>query len=384
MSDVDVLVIGGGISGAAIGWALAADRSVALLEQEQSLGVHTTGRSAATLVETLGSNEIRALTIAGRAFLEHPPDEFGPSPLRPMSLLYMAEPEQVAALHELHDEVRADVPDVRLLGPAETETACGYLRPGVAAAGLLEPRAMEVDVAALHQSYVRGLRERGGQVLRGHGLAHAAYDGSGWTITDATGEQHRAGLLVNAAGAWCDEVAEQCGVRPIGIRPLRRTIFTIPGGTGVRAPAGAPLLIDVGERFYVRPETGQFLCSPMDETPMPPCDPRPEQLDIARAMEVIDRCTLLAPRSVRTSWAGLRSFAPDRLPVVGFAPDQPAFLWYAGQGGFGVQTSPGLARAGAAIVTTGDLPADLLDAGLTVARLSPQRLDQSRTSSSPD
>ena len=126
----------------------------------------------------------------------------------------------------------------------------------------------------------------------------------------------------------------------------------------------------------MRPEVGQFLCSPMDETPLPPCDPRPEQLDIARAMDIIDRCTLLAPRSVRTSWAGLRSFAPDRLPVVGFAPDHPAFLWYAGQGGVGVQTSPALARAGASIATTGELPRDLAAAGLTVAGLSPRRLGQ--------
>ncbi len=371
--NVDVLVVGGGIAGASIAWALAADRTVGLLEREQTLGLHATGRSAATFVETLGGRQIRALTIASRPFLEAPPDGFGPSPLTPMSLLYLAQEPRTTTLEALHAEVCHQVPDVQLLGPAETERACHFLRPGVAAAGLLEPRAMEVDVAALHQGFVRGLRALGGEILRGRGLEHAAYDGSTWIVTDESGEQHRAGLLVNAAGAWCDHVAERCGVAPIGIRPLRRTVFTVPGGPGVRDPAGQPMLVDVADRFYVKPETGQFLCSPVDETPMPPGDPRPEQLDIAQALDLIDEATLLAPRHVTTSWAGLRSFAPDRLPVVGFAPDAPGFLWFAGQGGIGVQTSPALARLGAAVATGGSLPEDLTAAGLVATDFAPAR-----------
>lgn len=371
--NVDVLVVGGGIAGASIAWALATDRSVGLLERETTLGLHATGRSAATFVETLGSKQIRALTIASRPFLETPPDGFGPSPLTPMSLLYLAEPGQVTTLNALHAQVREQVPDVQLLGRRETETACHFLRPGVAGAGLLEPRAMELDVAGLHQGFVRGLRERGGEILRGHGLDHATYDASGWIVTDLSGEVHQANLLVNAAGAWCDDVAERCGVGPIGIMPMRRTVFTVPGGDGPRDPTGQPMLVDVADRFYVKPETGQFLCSPVDETAVPPGDPRPEQLDIAMAMDLIDEATLLAPRRVTTSWAGLRSFAPDRQPVVGFSPGHTAFLWFAGQGGVGVQTAPALARAGAAIAITGTLPDDLAGVGLTVADLAPDR-----------
>ena len=371
--NVDALVVGGGIAGASIAWALAADRTVGVLEREQTLGLHATGRSAATFVETLGGRQIRALTISSRPFLETPPEGFGPSPLTPMSLLYLAEAGHTDALEALHSEVQQQVPDVQHLGPAETERACHFLRPGVAAAGLLEPRAMEIDVAALHQGFVRGLRERGGQILRGRGVEHAAYDGSAWIVTDASGEQHRTRLLVNAAGAWCDQVAERCGVEPIGIRPLRRTVFTVPGGSGVRDPAGQPMVVDIAGRFYVKPETGQFLCSPVDETPMAPGDPRPEQLDIAQSLELIDEATLLAPRHVTTSWAGLRSFAPDRLPVVGFAPDAPGFLWFAGQGGIGVQTSPALARLGAAVASAASLPEDLTAAGLTATDFAPTR-----------
>jgi D-arginine dehydrogenase len=368
MSAAEILVVGGGIAGVSIAAELALEHSVLLLEQEQDLGRHATGRSAATFVETLGGRVIRALTRASRPFLDAPPEGFGPSPLSPMSLLYVS---RDGDLQDLFDEVRPEVPDVELLDGAQTDAACGYLRPGLAVSGLFEPRAMEVDVAGLHQGYVRALRSRGGEVLRGRGLAEAAYDEGRWVVTDTAGEQHRPRVVVNAAGAWCDEVARHCAVEPIGIQPMRRTVFTVPAGAF--EPRSWPMLVDGGETFYAKPETGQFLCSPMDETPEPPGDPRPEELDIARTMEALAEVTTLAPRRVLTSWAGLRSFAPDRLPVVGPAPDHPGFFWFAGQGGVGVQTSPALARAGAAVLAGRDLPADLLAAGLSVAALSAGR-----------
>jgi D-arginine dehydrogenase len=192
-------------------------------------------------------------------------------------------------------------------------------------------------------------------------------------VTDGSGEQHRAQVVVNAAGAWCDEVAARCGVAPIGIIPLRRTVFTVPAGD-VDAKAW-PMVVDSAEAFYVKPETGQFLCSPMDETPATPGDLRPEPLDIARTIETIDEVTTLAPRRVLTSWAGLRSFAPDRLPVVGFAPDHPGLFWYAGQGGVGVQTSPALSLLGAAVLAGRELPPELLQAGVEASAFAPGRTD---------
>ncbi len=371
MSDVEVLVVGGGVAGASIASELALEHSVLLLEREQDLGRHATGRSAATFVETLGGREIRALTRASRPFLEAPPDGFGPSPLSPMSLLYVGRRGgRQESLQALYDEVRAEVPDVQLLDAAQTEAVAGYLRPGLAAAGLYEPRAMELDVAGLHQGYVRALRSRGGEVLRQRELADAAYDGR-WLVTDSAGEQHRARFVVDAAGAWCDEVARRCGVRPIGIRPLRRTVFTVPSRDV--QPGAWPMVVDADETFYVKPETGQLLCSPMDETPEPPGDARPETLDIARTMDVLDEVTTLAPRRVLTSWAGQRSFAPDRLPVVGTAPDHPGFFWFAGQGGVGVQTSPALSRTGAALLSGRELPSDLQEAGVRADDLAADR-----------
>jgi D-arginine dehydrogenase len=368
MSDAEILVVGGGIAGVSIAGELALEHSVLLLEQDQDLGRHATGRSAATFVETLGGRVIRALTRASRAFLAAPPEGFGASPLSPMSLLYVS---RHGDLRDLLEEVRGDVPDVELLDAAQAQAACGYLRPGVAAAGLLEPRAMAVDVAGLHQGYVRALRSRGGEVLRRRGLDHATYDEGRWTVTDTAGERHRPRVVVDAAGAWCDEVARRCGVLPIGIQPLRRTVFTVPAGSV--EPRSWPMLVDADGAFYAKPETGQFLCSPMDETPELPGDPRPEELDIARTIEALDEATTLAPRRVLTAWAGQRSFAPDRLPVVGPAPDHPGFVWFAGQGGVGVQTSPALARAGAAVLAGRDLPADLLDTGLRASELAPGR-----------
>ncbi len=313
MSDAEVLVVGGGIAGASVAAELALEHSVLLLEREQDLGRHATGRSAATFVETLGDAEIRALTRASRRFLEEPPDGFGPSPLSPMALLYLGRRGSGdGGLQALYDEVRAEVPDVELLDGAQTQDACGYPPARVAEGGLYEPRAMEVDVAGLHQGFVRALRSRGGEVLRARALAQAAYDEGRWVVTDTKGERHRPRVVVDAAGAWCDEVAACCGVQPIGIQPLRRTVFTVPAGAV--EPKAWPMVVDAGETFYAKPEAGQFLCSPMDETPEPPGEPRPEELDIARAMAALDEATTLAPRRVLTAWAGLRSFAPDRLP----------------------------------------------------------------------
>ena len=369
--DVDVLVVGGGIAGTSIGWQLAADRSVLVLEHEDQLGVHATGRSAAVLSETLESKEVRALTIAGRPFLDDPPEGFGPSPLRSLPVLYAARLGAEAALDVLHDEVVRDVPDVERRDATQVERACPYLRPGVFGGGLLEPRAAGIDVDALHQGFARGIRARGSEVRRRAGLVAATHDGAAWAVTDAAGEHHRAQVIVDAAGAWADDVARRCGVPPMGIQPYRRTIFGVP--IGDLDLSTAAMVIDAGSEFYLRPEAGQLLCSPMDQTPMAPGDARPDQLDIARALELVDDVTVLAPRRVVSSWAGLRSYAPDRLPVVGPAPDQPAFFWYAGQGGFGVQTSPGLSRLGAAVLDGRDLPADLAARGLTPETLSPKR-----------
>jgi D-arginine dehydrogenase len=180
-------------------------------------------------------------------------------------------------------------------------------------------------------------------------------------------------IVVNAAGAWCDVIAELAGARPCGLVPKRRTAFTFNPPEGMDI-SGWPATIDIDEQFYFKPEGGQILGSPADETPSPPCDAQPEELDVALGVDRIERATTLTVRRLESKRAGLRSFVADKTPVVGMDPEAGGFFWLAGQGGFGIQTSPALARAAAALITTGDLPGDLIERGLDKAMLAPARL----------
>jgi D-arginine dehydrogenase len=363
-----VVVVGGGIAGVSIAYELAAGAAVVLLEQEPALAQHTTGRSAAMYLQSYGGPIVRALTVASRGAFDALQDEFQTPPLLlPKSLLWTADEE---ALPELRAILATDAP-LRELAPQEALRLCPALRPERLALAAQDVSAMEIDVHAVHQAYVGGLRRRGGQVRAASALAGAARDGSGWRLTTPDGAL-TADVIVNAAGAWADVVAQAAGVRPVGVRPLRRTIFispiTWPDPTG-----GWPFISDAGERFYWKAEHDQVLASPADETPDVPRDVRPEEEDIARAVEVINEHSRLALHSVRSAWAGLRTFAADRSPVVGPWPDQPGFFWFAGQGGYGIQMAPALARAGAGLILDGRLPADLTALGVTPPGLAPDR-----------
>lgn len=368
----DVLVVGGGIAGASIAYELAADRSVCLLEAESTLASHTTGRSAATFIESLGSSQIRGLTKSSRAFYECPPDPFTAPLLTPLPLLLTAGPEQAETLRSMHAQTSVLTPDVRIVDEGEARELNPLLRPGYPKLALLEPSAMEIDVHAVHQGYVRGFRQRNGVVRRSARLISAARNGGLWTLSDAAGESYQAPVLVNAAGAWADEVARVTGARPIGIRPLLRTIFIVDAPTGMDI-SDLPLTADVEETFYFKREGPRLLCSPADETPAPPSDARPDELAIASGLETINEVTTLAARHVRGSWAGLRSFAPDRHPVVGFDAQADGMFWFAGQGGFGIQTAPALARLGAALLRGTDVPDDLMTNGVLVAQMAATR-----------
>jgi D-arginine dehydrogenase len=369
---VDVIVVGGGIAGVAAAYELAAQASVVLLEREEQLAHHTTGRSAAAYLETYGSPTVRRLTIASRPFLEHPPAELGaPELLSPRPLLWIGPPSRAAVLETMAEAGRALVPSVRLIDTAEAQSLCPVLRAEHAAAAVLEPDAMDIDVAALHQAYVRGLRQRGGRIERSSPVVELRRDGDMWTVVTPDSTMH-ADVVVNASGAWVDEVGALAGAAAIGIQPLRRTAFTCAAPEGVDVHAW-PLVADVDDRFYFKPEGPQLLCSLADETLSPPCDARPEETDVALAIEHINEATTLELRHVRRAWAGLRSFVADRTPVVGLDPDVSGFCWLAGQGGYGIQTAPSMARATASLVIDGRLPDDLRAAGVTEADLSPAR-----------
>jgi D-arginine dehydrogenase len=231
---------------------------------------------------------------------------------------------------------------------------------------------MEIEVMALHQAYVRGLVRRAGEIRRASPVRGFHRGGDGWVVESRAGELE-VDVVVNAAGAWVDLVAGMAGVAPVGIRPLRRTLFTCPV-TWPDPIDGWPFVSDLGERFYFMAEHDQVLVSPADEGPDEPGDARPREADIAAAIDVVNAHTTLGIRSVRASWAGLRSFVADRSPVVGTRADEVGFFWFAGQGGYGIQMAPALARSGAALILDARLPDDVAAAGITAHQLGPDRL----------
>lgn len=350
--EADVAVIGGGIAGVSAAYELAAAGSVVLLEQESQLAYHTTGRSAAMFLESYGGPQIRALTAASR-----PVFDAAGTLLTQRPLLWVAEEAdlgRLAAMREANPTLKAIDP------PAELDV-CPALRPGWCAGALLEPGALEIDVLGLHQLYLGDARRRGLRVLLDAPVSGGRRGAGRWVLDTGQGEV-RAGLVVNAAGAWADRVARCLGVPPIGLSPLMRTA-AVARASGV--DRAWPLVADIAEGFYFRPEGAGVLISPADETPSGPVDARPDELAVALAIERVNAATTLGIRSVITAWAGLRTFAPDRNPVVGPDPAEPALVWLAGQGGYGIQIAPALASLAARSVTIG---ASAVPAALSPAR----------------
>lgn len=368
----DVMVIGGGIAGVTVAYELAKAVKVSLLEMEPTLAYHTTGRSAALYLETYGGEHVRPLTTSSRAFFENPPEHFEPTLMSSRPLLQFARAGRGAVAERMHASVLSLVPDAELLDGAQCRELFPLLRPEVAERGMYEPRAMALDVAAIHQGYTSGARRAGATVVRDAHVVALDRRADVWSATTADGQKHDAPVVVDAAGAWADVVAAAAGVTPVGLTPLRRTIFMVASPLGDET-RGLPNCSDVDEGFYANPEGAQFLCSPADETPCPPSDAKPDELEIARAIEAINSATTIGVRGIRSSWAGLRTFAPDRNLVVGEDPGAPGFFWLAGQGGYGIQTAPATARLAAALVLGQPVPVDLVDNGLDATRLAPDR-----------
>ncbi|MFT3816797.1 MAG: FAD-dependent oxidoreductase [Rubrivivax sp.] len=369
----DCLIVGAGIAGAAVAHWLAPHARVIVLERESQPGYHATGRSAALFMESYGAPQVRALTMASNRFLWSPPAGFAPQPLlSPRGAMMVAAPGQEPQLDEHWDTLRAMAPTARRLDAAEARARVPVLRPEQLAGAVLEPDAADMDVHAIHQGYLRGMRRAGGQLVCDAEVSGLTRERGDWLV-QAGGRTYAAPVVLNAAGAWADAVASLAGVPPIGLQPCRRSAFVFHPPAGVDA-ARWPMVYSATEDWYLKPDAGLLLGSPANADPVPPHDVQPEELDIALAVDRIERATTLTIRRPVRTWAGLRSFVADGGLVGGFDEHAPGFFWVAAQGGYGIQTSAAMGEACAALARGLPLPAHIADFGLTPEALGPARL----------
>ena len=364
------MVIGGGIAGLSLAGALSESAAVTVLEAEEQVGFHSSGRSATMLHYALGNPLVRALTLASRELFENPPDGFSDIPLgHQTSILVHAREEELAELDALEAAI-APFASLDRIGEEEIRRLCPLLRTGSdgAVAALVDPEAVKIDSDALLQGHVRTLRNNGGTVRNGARVAAIERRGGLWEVRTEKGDNFAAPLLVNAAGSWADQVAALAGLAPLGLHPKRRTIVTFdaPAGTDI---SRLPFTKTVGDELYFGAESGRIFASPMDEVPSEPCDAQPDDYEVALAAWRIEERTYAKVERIHSKWAGLRTFTPDGKPAVGFAPASEGFFWLAGQGGFGLQTSPAIAAIAASLILERAWPVD----GASIEELSPDR-----------
>lgn len=370
---VDCLIVGGGIAAASIGYFLAPHARCLMLERESQPGYHSTGRSAAQFIASYGPPQVRALSRASEPFFVHPPASFGNEAplLTPRGLLTVAGPQEMAHLDEAWATLSQTSPHGRRLSAAEAMAMVPALRPDKVTAAIYEPDSFDMDVHAIHQGYLRGFRQAGGTLVCDADVVAVERRNDLWQVRTATGAAHVAPVLINAAGAWCDALAQLAGVAPIGLVPRRRSAFTFAAPAHIDTSAW-PLLLAADDSFYMKPDAGALLASPVNADPTVPQDVQPEELDIALGLHAIETWTTLQPRPTHT-WAGLRSFVADGDLVGGFDPVMPGFFWCAAQGGYGIQTSAAMGEACAALARGLPLPTHIADCGLTADMLSPAR-----------
>lgn len=377
MNQADYLIIGGGIAGASAGYWLSHHARVIVLERESMPGYHSTGRSAALYIAAYGTSQVRALTLGSRAFFDQPPAGFAEHPLlTPRGELLVdliGDPDE---LQRQYLSARALVPETRLLDVEESMAMMPILRREKVHGGIYDPSVCDIDTDALYQGYLRGIRRNGGEIHTDSEVQKLTRDAQGlWQVR--TAQQHfSAPVILNAAGAWADHIGELAGAQKIGLQPKRRSafVFAPPAELNIHA---WPELAALDGSFYMKPDAGMFLGSPANADPVEPHDVQPEELDIATGIYHIEEATTLSIRRPARTWAGLRSFVSDGDLVCGFDPQVEGLFWIAAQGGYGIQTSPAMGQASAALVRGKPLPDALAAFGLTKAMLSPHRLHTS-------
>ncbi len=371
--QVDFLVVGAGIAGASAAYWLAPHGRLVVLERESQPGYHSTGRSAALFMESYGTPQVRALTMASRDFLSSPPPGFSGHPLmRPRGAMMVAAPGQEAMLDEHWEVLRPMTRAARRLTTRQALEYTPVLRPQQVVGAIHESDPMDMDVHAIHQGYLRGMRQRGGVLACDAGVTAMTFSGSAWHV-QAGGVTYETPVVLNAAGAWADALAQLAGVPPIGLQPKRRSAFIFAPPEGVAA-ASWPMTFGATEDWYIKPDAGMILGSPANADPVEPHDVQAEEMDIALAIDRIQAMTTLNIRRPTRIWAGLRSFVPDGDLVGGFDPAAPGFFWVAAQGGYGIQTSAAMGEACAALARGDRLPPRIAAFGLSAQALGPDRL----------
>ncbi len=373
IEQCDFLIVGGGIAGASVAYFLAPHGRVLVLEREPQPGYHSTGRSAALFAESYGTAQVRALTRASRAFFEAPPPGFAAQPLiTPRGALMVAAPGQEDLLQQEWQALSAISASMQLLTAEQTCARVPVLRVEKVIGAIDDPGALDVDVDALHQGYLRGLRQHGGALVCNAEVTALTFGGGLWRLQTPACEYH-APVVINAAGAWADGVADLAGAKPIGLQPRRRSAFLFQPPTGLDTRSW-PLVLGLAEDWYLKPDAGALLGSPANADPVPAQDVQPEELDVAIGIDRIEHMTTLQIRRPTHTWAGLRSFVADGDLVGGFDAQLGGFFWVAAQGGYGIQTSPAMGEICAALVCGQLIPERFSDFGLTPAMLSPARL----------
>ena len=374
--DVDFIVIGAGMAGLSAAAELSRHARVAVIEREAQPGYHSTGRSAALFSEFYGNATIRGLTRASRSFLFDPPAGFAEPPLvAARGTLFFAATDEMDALDALAVSLGTDSKPLRL-DAAQTLERVPVFKPGYLGGSLYEDGSVDINVATLLQGYAAMCHRQQASLHFDSPVEGIEREGAMWRVR-STKLVLRAPVVVNAAGSWGDEIARLAGVAPVGLVPKRRTAVTIdvPGGMSAHR---WPAAVHAAETFYFKPDAGRLLLSPADETPSEPCDAQPDELDIAIAVDKFETASGSLVRRLHGHWAGLRSFVADKTPVVGFDDQASGFFWLVGQGGYGIQTAPAMARAASALAQGRRLPAELLDQGVSADALGPRRVDLHR------
>lgn len=371
--DTDVIIIGGGFAGASAAYFLSQKSKVLLLEREAGAAMHSSGRSAEQYTIGITADHMRAMGVASRSFFDDPPAGFCDRPLlAPRGCLTVGRNDQRERLQKLSDRITGSGVEARMLDGKASVDLFPVLRPEGVDLGVYEPGASDIDGGLLLQGYLRGAKANGAEILVDGGVTAISKRAGRWVVGTAKGE-FEAPLLVNAAGAWVDQVAALAGVKPIGIRPMRRTAFAFPAPQEMSV-ADWPHVSNVDYRWYLKPEASSFIGSLAEEVLTPPGEVYADDADVAQAVDNIESDTTLSINRLINRWAGLRNFVADRNPVAGRAVDEESFIWVAGQGGCGVLTSPAMGRAVAAIAGGGPLPDSIAAHGVTLDALSPARL----------